>query len=65
MALSASEFHEARLALPPSVRKDVALRLFDSIEVADQGSVGAAWNSELNSRVDDILDGDVQAIPGE
>ena len=65
MSMDASEFYEAGLALPPSVRKDVALRLLDSIEAADQGAVDAAWNAEISSRVDDILDGKVQTVPGE
>lgn len=65
MTLSASEFYQAGLALPPSVRKDVALRLLDSIEVADQEWVDAAWNAEIGSRVDDIVNGQVEMIPGE
>lgn len=65
MALSASEFYEAGLALPPSVRKDVALRLLDSVEVADQDSVDDAWAAEISSRVDDVLGGKVETIPGE
>lgn len=65
MSLSASEYYQAGLALPPSVRKDVALRLLDSIEVADQESVDAAWSAEVGSRVDDILNGKVRTIPGE
>ena len=65
MTLSASEFYEAGLALPPSVRKDVALRLLDSIEVADQESVDEAWTAEIGSRVDDILSGTVEMIPHE
>lgn len=65
MSLSASEFYEAGLALPPSVRKDVALRLLESIEVADQESVDQAWSTEIGSRVDDILNGKVETISGE
>ena len=65
MSLSASELYEAGLALPPSVRKDVALRLLESIEVADQESVDQAWSAEIGSRVDDILSGKVETIPGE
>ena len=65
MSLSASELYEAGLALPPWVRKDVALRLLDSIEVADQESVDRAWSAEIGSRVDDILSGKVETIPGE
>jgi putative addiction module component (TIGR02574 family) len=65
MTLSAREFYEAGLALPPSVRKDVALRLLESIEVADQDSVDQAWSDEVSTRVDDILTGKVETIPGE
>ncbi|MDQ2796403.1 MAG: addiction module protein [Actinomycetota bacterium] len=64
MSLNASEFYEAGLALPPSVRKDVALRLLESVEVMDQDSVDEAWTNEISSRVDDVLTGKVQTIPG-
>ncbi|WP_022918843.1 addiction module protein [Ruania albidiflava] len=63
MSMDASEFYEAGLALPPSVRKDVALRLLDSVE--GPAAVDAAWNAEISSRVEDILDGKIQTIPGE
>lgn len=65
MSVSALELYEAGLALPPSVRKDVALRLLDSIEVADDESTEAAWTTEITSRVDDILTGQVQTVPGD
>lgn len=65
MTLSASEFYEAGMALPPSVRKDLALRLLESIEVADQDSVDDAWTVEIGSRMDDILSGKVEMIPHE
>lgn len=65
MSLSASEFYEAGMVLPPTVRKDVALRLLDSLEVADQASVDNACTAEISSRVDDILNGKVETIPGE
>ncbi len=32
MTFSASEFYEAGMSLPPDVRKDVALRLLESVE---------------------------------
>jgi putative addiction module component (TIGR02574 family) len=53
------------MALPPAVRKDVALRLLESLEIADQESVDEAWGREIGSRVDDLVEGDVQTIPGE
>ncbi|HET7398877.1 MAG TPA: addiction module protein [Intrasporangium sp.] len=65
MSLSASEFYKAGLALPPSVRKDVALRLLESIEITDQESVDEAWTDEISTRLDDLLSGKVGTIPGE
>ena len=65
MSLSASEFYEAGMALPPSVRKDVALRLLESIEVVDQVAIDHAWTQEISSRVDDILGGQVETVQGE
>lgn len=53
------------MALPPGVRRDVALRLLESLEIADQELVDEAWSKEIGSRVDDIVDGSVQTIPGE
>lgn len=65
MPLSAAEFYEGGLALPPSVRKDVALRLLESVEVVDQETVDQAWTDEISTRVDSILSGKVETIPGE
>ena len=65
MSLSASEFYEAGMSLPPSVRKDVALRLLESLEVTDQESVDEAWTNEIGSRVDAVVSGKVEMIPGE
>ncbi len=47
------------------MRKDVALRLLESVEVMDQESVDDAWTAEISSRVEDILSGKVETIPGE
>lgn len=63
MSLSASEFYEVGMNLPPSVRKDVALRLLESLEVFDDDSVEGAWSAEIGSRVDEILTGEVETIP--
>ncbi|MEE3126512.1 MAG: addiction module protein [Actinomycetota bacterium] len=65
MSLSASEFYEAGMSLPPSVRKDVALRLLESLEDVDQDLVDASWTTEIASRVEDIVSGRIEMIPGE
>ncbi|MFD0806421.1 addiction module protein [Nocardioides caeni] len=49
--------------LPPSVRKDVALRLLESLEVADDDAVHEAWTVEIGSRIDDFFSGKIQTIP--
>ncbi|MEI2821024.1 MAG: addiction module protein [Marmoricola sp.] len=64
MTLSASEFYEAGLNLPPSVRKDVALRLLQSIPVSDE-TADEDWIQEIDSRVNDLLSGKVGAIRGD
>lgn len=53
------------MALPPEARKDVALRLLESLELADQESVDGAWLTEIGARVDQVVAGEVQMIPGE
>ena len=63
MTLSASEIYEAGLSLSPSARKDVAMRLLDTLDVLDQTAVDEAWNLKIASRVDDIASGRVIPIP--
>ena len=44
MAVSASEFFEAGMSLPPDVRKDVALRLLESVESDEAfGQASESW----------------------
>ncbi|MFT4187392.1 MAG: addiction module protein [Aeromicrobium sp.] len=44
MTLSASEFYEAGMSLPPTVRKDVALRLLRTVDSEDLQVDGTeAW----------------------
>lgn len=65
MSLSESEFYKAGMTLPPSVRKELALRLLESLEVADQESVDESWTTEIGSRVGEIVDGSIQMVSGE
>lgn len=53
------------MSLPPSVRKDVALRLLESVEVLDDEAIDGAWTAEISSRIDDIRSGKVKTIPHE
>lgn len=51
------------MSLPPSVREDVALRLLESLETPGQESVDESWTTEIGSRVDEMVSGDVQMVP--
>lgn len=64
MALSADELFEAALDLPPAQRKELALRLLESVEVVDE-SMDETWRDEIASRVEDIVSGKVKTIPHE
>lgn len=67
MTLSASEFYEAGLALPPSVRKDVALRLLETVEPdAAFDSAAEEWLRTAATSAYDALKADPsRAIPTE
>ncbi|GAB2457476.1 hypothetical protein GCM10027062_41790 [Nocardioides hungaricus] len=67
MSLSASEFYEAGLALPPDVRRDVALRLLESVEPdAAFDTAAEGWLRTEAAAASDALKADPsRAIPAE
>jgi hypothetical protein len=67
VSLSASEFYEAGMALPPDVRKDVAMRLLRSV-VAGDDLEGAAedWLHTGAAAAYDALEADPsRAVPAD
>ncbi|GEP28332.1 hypothetical protein E3O11_16895 [Cryobacterium levicorallinum] len=63
MALKADEVYEAGLDLSRAERAVVAHRLLASLhpeQGADQREVDQVWQAEIGSRVDDILNGNVE-----
>ncbi len=67
MSLSASQFYEAGMSLPPAVRKDVALRLLESVG-SDEAFAGAAeeWlHTEAAAAYDALKANPSPAIPTE
>lgn len=67
MTLSASEFYEAGMSLPPSVRKDVALRLLETVEPDETFDMAAEdWLRTDAAAAYDALKADPsRAIPAE
>jgi hypothetical protein len=67
MTFSASEFYEAGMSLPPAVRKDVALRLLESVdpdEAFDKAAEG--WlRTEAAAAYDTLKANPSRAIPAE
>ena len=67
MTLSASEFYEAGMSLPPEVRKDLALRLLESVE-PDEAFDRAAdeWlHTEAGAAYDALKADPSRAIPAK
>ena len=67
MSLSASEFYEAGMSLPPAVRKDVALRLLESVESDEAFDTAAEeWlHTEAAGAYDAMKADPSRAIPAE
>ena len=67
MSLSASEFYEVGMSLPPSVRKAVALRLLESVEPdAALDTAAEDWLRTGAAAAYDALKSDAsRAIPAE
>jgi hypothetical protein len=67
MTLSASEFYEAGMSLPPAVRKDVALRLLESVEPDETfDSAAEEWlHTEAAAAFDALRADPSRAIPAE
>ena len=63
MTFSAAEFYEVGMSLPPDVRKDVALRLLESVEPDEAAE---SWLETEAAAAYDALKADPsRAIPAE
>lgn len=67
VSVSASEFYEAGMSLPPDVRKDVALRLLESVESENAFETTAEnWLRTEAAAAHDALKADpTRAIPAD
>ncbi|HET7682084.1 MAG TPA: hypothetical protein VFK34_00275 [Marmoricola sp.] len=67
MSLSESEFYEAGMSLPSDVRKHVALRLLESVDLDEAfGWASESWLRTEAAAAYDILKADPsRAIPAE
>lgn len=59
------EIRAAALGLPEADRANLAQDLIDSIDSPYDDRDGTDWDAEIRSRVDDIVEGRVETIPGD
>jgi putative addiction module component (TIGR02574 family) len=53
------------LHLPTEARAQLADRLVESLDAAELNRIDKLWASEARRRLDEILQGKVETIPGE
>ena len=59
------EVLSAALALPPGMRAMLADHLLESLNPPNQKEIDAAWAEEIERRIRDIDEGEVETIDGE
>ncbi len=66
MSAGFDEITQLALTLPVDQRAQVASALLASLDdPADSAEIHRDWTSEIGSRVDDIVNGEAELIPGE
>lgn len=63
--MTAEQIAEEALALPSEARAQLADRLVESLDPAEDSYVRRLWAAEALRRRDEIRDGRVQAVPGD
>jgi putative addiction module component (TIGR02574 family) len=64
MSLTAAQLAEEALALPASARAELADKLVESLDPAEDISFRQLWAAEALKRRDEVRSGRVQTIPG-
>lgn len=59
------EIFRTALSLPEETRAELADRLLQSLDEADQGEIDALWAREAEDRIAAFDRGEVSAIPGD
>jgi putative addiction module component (TIGR02574 family) len=63
MMQPANELLAEALRLPPSERGELAARLIESLDPTTDSDVEAAWNAEIQQRIEELETGKVKPIP--
>lgn len=67
LAMSRADILAAALALEPSERVALSIDLLESLEAVedDSNDIEAAWEAEIDRRVEEIERGEVESVPAE
>jgi putative addiction module component (TIGR02574 family) len=63
MVQSVQELLDSVLSLPETDRADIAARLMESLDAAEDAGAAAAWDAEILRRIEELDRGDVRPIP--
>lgn len=65
MPMTLEQLAAEALHLPTEARAQLADRLVESLDAAELNRIDKLWASEARRRLDEILQGKVETIPGE
>ena len=65
MPMTLDQLAAEALHLPTEARAQLADRLVESLDAAELNRIDKLWASEARRRLDEILQGKVETIPGE
>jgi putative addiction module component (TIGR02574 family) len=63
MPITFDTVSQEALVLPPAQRLELARRLLDSVELEPEPGADAAWESEINRRIERLDAGESKPIP--
>jgi len=65
MPMTVEQIAEAAMNLPTEARAQLADRLVESLDAAELNRIDRLWGTEARHRLDEILQGKVETIPGD
>ena len=65
MSLTLDQLADAAMQLPSALRALLAVRIVESLDLAETDEIQRLWAAEAIKRRDEVRSGRVQAIPGD
>jgi putative addiction module component (TIGR02574 family) len=65
MSMTMEQIAAEAMHLPTEARAQLADQLVESLDAAELNRIDRLWSAEARRRLDEIIEGKVQTIPGE